>query len=339
MPPLIMGRDTPLYACLEPHDKFADGYKMAGDLRTMYETDDDLQQGHRRRQGARGPAPPGRHPRRRGGDHQGPAHRLPAHPAQAHGRPGHRGRPGRHPVRDGRRRGARPAQDGLPGPAEPRRHLRRARADQGVPRQSTSTSTTSRSTTPRPSRCSAGATPSACSSWRAAPCAPSCARWPPTASRTSPPSSPCTGPGPMSVNMHNDYADRKNGRKPVEYFHPDAEELLGRHLRPDDLPGVGDAGEPEVRRLLAGRGRQPPQGLRQEEARAHGQGARQVRRRLRDHRLRRSARHPRCSTSSRASPTTPSTRATASATAWSRSRPPTSRPTTRWSTWRPCSPA
>src|SRR5699024_11285386 len=34
-------------------------------------------------------------------------------------------------------------------------------------------------------------------------------------------------PGPMSVNMHNDYADRKNGRQPVSYFHPDAEELLG----------------------------------------------------------------------------------------------------------------
>ena len=33
-------------------------------------------------------------------------------------------------------------------------------------------------------------------------------------------------PGPMSANMHNDYADRKNGRKPIEYFHPDAEELL-----------------------------------------------------------------------------------------------------------------
>ncbi|MEM7142552.1 MAG: OB-fold nucleic acid binding domain-containing protein, partial [Actinomycetota bacterium] len=26
---------------------------------------------------------------------------------------------------------------------------------------------------------------------------------------------------------HNDYADRKNGRKPVEFIHPDAEELLG----------------------------------------------------------------------------------------------------------------
>ncbi|MEL6982174.1 MAG: OB-fold nucleic acid binding domain-containing protein, partial [Actinomycetota bacterium] len=33
--------------------------------------------------------------------------------------------------------------------------------------------------------------------------------------------------GPMSVNMHYDFADRKNGRKPVEYIHPDAEELLG----------------------------------------------------------------------------------------------------------------
>jgi DNA polymerase-3 subunit alpha len=34
-------------------------------------------------------------------------------------------------------------------------------------------------------------------------------------------------PGPMAANMHNDYADRKNGRKPVEFIHPDAEELLG----------------------------------------------------------------------------------------------------------------
>lgn len=34
-------------------------------------------------------------------------------------------------------------------------------------------------------------------------------------------------PGPMSVNMHYDYADRKNGRQPVSYFHADAEEVLG----------------------------------------------------------------------------------------------------------------
>jgi DNA polymerase-3 subunit alpha len=34
-------------------------------------------------------------------------------------------------------------------------------------------------------------------------------------------------PGPMAANMHNEYADRKNGRKPVTYQHPDMEEVLG----------------------------------------------------------------------------------------------------------------
>jgi DNA-directed DNA polymerase III PolC len=34
-------------------------------------------------------------------------------------------------------------------------------------------------------------------------------------------------PGPMAANMHNDYADRKNGRKPITYLHPDLEEVLG----------------------------------------------------------------------------------------------------------------
>jgi DNA polymerase-3 subunit alpha len=44
MPPLVMGRDTPLYACLEEHPKFADGYKMAADLREMYANDTDARQ-------------------------------------------------------------------------------------------------------------------------------------------------------------------------------------------------------------------------------------------------------------------------------------------------------
>ena len=34
-------------------------------------------------------------------------------------------------------------------------------------------------------------------------------------------------PGPMSVNMHYDFADRKNGRQEVSYFHEDAKEVLG----------------------------------------------------------------------------------------------------------------
>ena len=44
MPPLVMGRDTPLYACFEEHPKFTDGYKMATDLREMYATDPDARQ-------------------------------------------------------------------------------------------------------------------------------------------------------------------------------------------------------------------------------------------------------------------------------------------------------
>jgi len=33
-------------------------------------------------------------------------------------------------------------------------------------------------------------------------------------------------PGPMAANMHNEYADRKNGRKPITHLHPDLEEVL-----------------------------------------------------------------------------------------------------------------
>ncbi len=34
-------------------------------------------------------------------------------------------------------------------------------------------------------------------------------------------------PGPMGENVHNDYADRKNGRQQVSYEHPDLEAVLG----------------------------------------------------------------------------------------------------------------
>ena len=39
VPPLIMGRDTPLYACFEEHPKYTDGYKMASEIREMYDAD------------------------------------------------------------------------------------------------------------------------------------------------------------------------------------------------------------------------------------------------------------------------------------------------------------
>ncbi|MGC8626667.1 MAG: DNA polymerase III subunit alpha [Acidimicrobiales bacterium] len=42
MPPLVMGRDTPLWACFEEVPKHADGYKAAAELREMYEADPDV---------------------------------------------------------------------------------------------------------------------------------------------------------------------------------------------------------------------------------------------------------------------------------------------------------
>ncbi len=34
-------------------------------------------------------------------------------------------------------------------------------------------------------------------------------------------------PGPMAQNWHTEYAERKNGRRPVSFDHPDLEEILG----------------------------------------------------------------------------------------------------------------
>jgi DNA polymerase III subunit alpha len=42
MPPLVMGRDTPLWACFDEQPKYADGYKAAAELREMYSADPDV---------------------------------------------------------------------------------------------------------------------------------------------------------------------------------------------------------------------------------------------------------------------------------------------------------
>ena len=93
-----------------------------------------------------------------------------------------------------------------------------------------------------------------------------------------------------------------------------------RHVRPDDLSGERDAGRAEVRRLQPRRGRQPAQGLRQEDPRDDGQGARRRSRPAWCARGTASSSAVSSSTSSRSSPTTRSPRATRSATASSRTR-------------------
>ena len=42
MPPLVMGRDTPLKYCMEQSDKYVDGYKAASELRAMYDADPEV---------------------------------------------------------------------------------------------------------------------------------------------------------------------------------------------------------------------------------------------------------------------------------------------------------
>ena len=132
-----------------------------------------------------------------------------------------------HAVRDARRRRPRPVEDGLPRPAQPRRHRDRARPHRAHHRRPGPTSTTSRSTTRRPSSCCGGPTRSACSSSRAGRCARCCARSRPTTFEDVAAVIALYRPGPMAQNWHNEYADRKNGRKPVTFDHPDLEEILG----------------------------------------------------------------------------------------------------------------
>ena len=42
MPPLVMGRDTPLKYCFEQNPKYLDGYKAASELRAMCDADPDV---------------------------------------------------------------------------------------------------------------------------------------------------------------------------------------------------------------------------------------------------------------------------------------------------------
>ncbi len=153
-----------------------------------------------RRRGARshrhGPAPGGAHPsglhpRRRRGHLQGAAHRASASHAEGRRRGGH---PGVHE----RRGEAGPAQDGLPGSAQPGRHRQRRRRSSERAAIPSSISRPSPWTTRPPTRCWPRATPRACSSSNRAACARLCATSSPPGSTISSPWWRSTGPVPWS---------------------------------------------------------------------------------------------------------------------------------------------
>ena len=128
-------------------------------------------------------------------------------------------------------------------------------------------------------------------------------------------------PGPMAANMHNDYADRKNGRKPITYLHPDMEEVLG------DTYGLCIYQEQMMllAQKFAGYSLAEADNLRK----AAGKKVREIMAKEREkfeagcERPATGGRSARCcSTSSSRSPTTASTAATPSATASSATRRP-----------------
>ena len=164
MPPAVMGKDIPLSGIF---DKSNERWAEAAEFRALYEADGDVKRVVDTARGHRGPqAPVGRARRRRHPLRRAAARRHPD-PAPRAGRRDH------HPARHGRLRGAGPAQDGLPRPAQPDGARRLPGAHQGQPRRRPSSSRTSTSTrTPRPMSCSAAARRSASSSSRAAACAP-----------------------------------------------------------------------------------------------------------------------------------------------------------------------
>jgi len=226
MPPLIMGRDTPLYACLEKTEKYAEGYKMAGDIRKMYDEDPTSKrvievakglEGLRRGDGIHAAAvvitkeplteylPIQRKPDRNKDIEMAPVvtqYEMGAVEELGLLKMDFLGLRNLDVIEDALDNieittGTRIDIDNVDLTDQPTYDLLAAGNSIGVFQlESTPMRALMRSLAP--------------DSFEDVAALVALYR-----------------PGPMAANMHNDYADRKNGRKPIEYVHPDAEEILG----------------------------------------------------------------------------------------------------------------
>ena len=135
----------------------------------------------------------------------------------------------RHAVRDARRRGARPAEDGLPRPAQPRRHQRHRRAHRASARATDlDIDTVPLDDADDVRAAAAGATRSACSSSRAAPMrALLRSLAPDAASTTSPRSSRCTGRARWRRTCTTTTPTARTAASRSSTSTPTLEELLG----------------------------------------------------------------------------------------------------------------
>jgi hypothetical protein len=220
----VMGKDVPLAGIFDPSHK---RYGEAGEFRALYESDPDAKAGRRHRPRARGAqAPVGRARRRRHPVPRAAARRHPDPPPRA-------GRRDHHPVRHGCLRDARPAEDGLP------------RACATSP-SSTTASSTSRPTAdetvvleeldemqsdPKTYELLARGDTLGVFQLDGGPMRSLLRSMQPDRFESISAVLALYRPGPMGVNAHNDYADRKTGRKPVVPIHPELgvalEDILG----------------------------------------------------------------------------------------------------------------
>ena len=264
MPPLVMGRDTPLHACLEEHPKYADGYKMAADIRQMYSEDPDAREvidvargleGLRRQDGIHAAAvvitkdplteylPIQRKPEAGKDPEESPVvTQYEMHGVEELGllKMDFLGLRNLDVITDTlelirQTRGIEVDIDTVPLDDGPTYELLRRADTIGVFQlEGTPMRALIRSLAPT--------------------------EFDDVAALVA-----LYRPGPMAANMHNDYADRKNGRKPVEYLHPDAEEVLGDTyglcLTGDTTVFDAETGEPLRLDQIGGRRRLSVQGV------------------------------------------------------------------------------
>ncbi len=226
MPPLVMGRDTPLHACLELDEKYEDGYKAAGELREMCATDPDVRrvvdvarglEGLRRQDGIHAAAvvitaeplteylPVQRKPESGQDPEDAPiVTQYEMHGVEELGllKMDFLGLRNLAVIENAldlieRTTGARPDIDAVPLDDEPTLELLRRGDSIGV------------------------------FQLEGGPMRALMRSLAPTTFDDVAALVALYRPGPMAANMHNDYADRKNGRKPVNHLHPDAEAVLG----------------------------------------------------------------------------------------------------------------
>ncbi len=226
MPPLVMGRDTPLYACMEPHPKYEDGYKMASELREMYAADPEAKEVIDVAKGLEGL-------RRQDGIHAAAVvitkepltDYLPIQRKPESGQP-----PEEAPVvtqyeMHGVEELGLLKMDflGLRNLDVISDTLELIRAGRGVEVDIDNVPLDDAPTYELLARGdSIGVFQLESGPMRALMRSLAPTEFEDVAALVA-----LYRPGPMAANMHNDYADRKNGRKPVEYLHPDAQEVLG----------------------------------------------------------------------------------------------------------------